>query len=656
MKELAQESVQELVTVTATRRPFDIADISAPATVISGATLRSRPAVGLDEALRWTAGFSLLRRTPGRAAHPTTQGLNLRGVAPSGTSRALVLVDGMPLTDAFGGWVYWSRVPAIVIDTVEIVPGGASSTYGNQSLAGTVQIVTSPPPSQLRAQVQGAAGGLDTWRAAATLGGPFAGAHALAAVELFDTGGYIATAGKVAGTVDDEVASQHQSGWLAIDLGPGLRAGGSALRETRANGTPEQTNSTRAWGVHSHWNPGSTHSGGRIGAAYRWQDFRSRFSSIATDRNSERAVLDQRVRSSEVVLGAQGWRAVNEQLTLAAGGDWRRVDGTSLEHVLSIGLRREPGGAQSIGGGYGAAQWRLGDELFVEGAARLDRWHNRPREGGVARSLTALSPRIGMAWHPRREWTLRASAYRSFRAPTLNELYRQFRVGDIITRANPELTHERLTGVEAGVEYSDRIGSGNLRARLHGYTNRLADGVINATVGGAGALTFRQRANLGRATIRGAELDLDASWAHWTLSASTVWIDSRIDEDQPGAASTVIGNRLPQVPGHRARLAALWQNGRWAADLSVQTTGAQFEDDRNERRLGTAVTLDTGLRVEVSEDWHLGLMAQNLLDRRLEVARTPVLALGPPRTLMLRVGWNPVRRTGHRGTVSDGNR
>ena len=104
-QEPVREAVQELVTVTATRRPFDTADISAPATVISGATLLARPAIGLDEALRWATGFSLFRRTPARAAHPTTQGVNLRGVAPSGTSRALVLVDGLPLTDAFGGWV-----------------------------------------------------------------------------------------------------------------------------------------------------------------------------------------------------------------------------------------------------------------------------------------------------------------------------------------------------------------------------------------------------------------------------------------------------------------------------------------------------------------------------------------------------------------------
>jgi len=640
-QEPAGAVVQELVTVTATRRPFDTADISAPATVIAGTTLRARPAVGIDEALRWTTGFSLLRRTPGRAAHPTTQGVNLRGVAPSGTSRALVLVDGLPLTDAFGGWVYWSRIPAILIDTVEIVPGGASSTYGNQSLAGTVQILTTAAPQQRRAAVEAAGGSLGTWRAAATVGGPLGGARAILAAELFDTDGYVATAPVDAGEADTEVSSRHQSAWLGVDLGHGLSTGFDLMHETRGNGTPEQTNSTRAWGLRGRWSPGSTAAGGQIGVAYRKQDFRSRFSSVAADRNSERPVLDQQVHSSEIALGAQGWRAAGQRLTLGAGVDWRQVEGTSREEVLAIGLQREPGGSQRIGGVYGATQWQARSGLFLEGAVRLDTWRNAPRGGGTARSLTAFSPRLGAAWHPGPEWTVRAAAYRSFRAPTLNELYRQFRVGNVITRANPELTQERLTGLEAGAEHVRRLAGARLRTRLHGYFNKLDDGVINATVGAAATLILRQRANLGEATIRGVELDVDATWAHWVLSASAIWIDSRIDEDPPGSTTTVVDNRLPQVPDYRARLAASWHGERWEADLAVHVTGAQYEDDRNDRKLAPGVTVDTGARFELRDGVHIDLIAQNLLDRRIEVARSTVLTLGPPRTVMLRLGWTP---------------
>src|SRR5690349_12031981 len=62
----------------------------------------------LDEALTMTPGVSLFRRTSSLAANPTTQGLSLRAIAPSGAGRTLVTLDGAPQNDPLGGWVIWS--------------------------------------------------------------------------------------------------------------------------------------------------------------------------------------------------------------------------------------------------------------------------------------------------------------------------------------------------------------------------------------------------------------------------------------------------------------------------------------------------------------------------------------------------------------------
>ena len=51
-------------------------------------------------------------------AQPTTQGVSLRGIGPSGQSRTLVLLDGVPFNDPFGGWVYWTRVPLMAVDQI----------------------------------------------------------------------------------------------------------------------------------------------------------------------------------------------------------------------------------------------------------------------------------------------------------------------------------------------------------------------------------------------------------------------------------------------------------------------------------------------------------------------------------------------------------
>ena len=97
-----------------------------------------------DDILRQVPGFSLFRRTTSRTANPTAQGVSLRGLGASGASRALVLSDGFPLNDPFGGWVYWDRVPRVSIRSIEVASGGASHLYGSDALGGVINILRTP--------------------------------------------------------------------------------------------------------------------------------------------------------------------------------------------------------------------------------------------------------------------------------------------------------------------------------------------------------------------------------------------------------------------------------------------------------------------------------------------------------------------------------
>ena len=78
-------------------------------------------------------------------ANPTSQGVSLRGLGPSGASRSLVLLDGVPLNDPFGGWVPWSLVPVDSLAGAEVVPGGGASAWGNEALAGVIQLFSRQP-------------------------------------------------------------------------------------------------------------------------------------------------------------------------------------------------------------------------------------------------------------------------------------------------------------------------------------------------------------------------------------------------------------------------------------------------------------------------------------------------------------------------------
>src|SRR5687767_2616850 len=144
---LVLAQLTETITVTATRTETRVADTPASVVVLSREAVESSAAPTLDDALRQVAGFTLFRRTGSRVANPTSQGVTLRGVGASGASRALVLDDGVPLNDPFGGWVYWGRVPRASLERVEVLRGGASDLYGSSAMGGVIQFIRRKSPA-----------------------------------------------------------------------------------------------------------------------------------------------------------------------------------------------------------------------------------------------------------------------------------------------------------------------------------------------------------------------------------------------------------------------------------------------------------------------------------------------------------------------------
>ncbi len=117
---LEPATLLETVTVTPTRSEQRLGDIPASVNIISSKDIDASPALVADDVLRQVPTFSLFRRTSSLVAQPTTQGVSLRGLGPSGQSRTLVMLDGIPFNDPFGGWVYWTRVPLDSVDRIEM--------------------------------------------------------------------------------------------------------------------------------------------------------------------------------------------------------------------------------------------------------------------------------------------------------------------------------------------------------------------------------------------------------------------------------------------------------------------------------------------------------------------------------------------------------
>ena len=245
---LLPASAAEQVTVTANRTGVRVIENATSVTILSAQDLDATAAFRTDDILRQVPGFSLFRRTTSRTANPTTQGVSLRGLGASGASRALVLSDGFPLNDPFGGWVYWDRVPRVSIGSIEVASGGASHLYGSDALGGVINII--------RAPVDRNAISLE-----AAYGNENSPDLSLAASKKHGTVGHRPDLGAFPhrrlhrrallicrGAVDTPVNSQDASGDLTVQRKFGDRGGifarGSLFGESRHNGTPLQTNST----------------------------------------------------------------------------------------------------------------------------------------------------------------------------------------------------------------------------------------------------------------------------------------------------------------------------------------------------------------------------------------------------------------------------
>src|SRR5581483_9242121 len=100
---LEPSSLREDITVTAGRVEQRLSDVSASVSVLRSDDIRQSPAVAVDDVLRQLPTFSLFTRSSSIVSNPTSQGVSLRGIGPSGVSRTLVLLDGMPFNEPFGG-------------------------------------------------------------------------------------------------------------------------------------------------------------------------------------------------------------------------------------------------------------------------------------------------------------------------------------------------------------------------------------------------------------------------------------------------------------------------------------------------------------------------------------------------------------------------
>jgi outer membrane receptor protein involved in Fe transport len=603
------------------------ARLTSPAAVtrLEYRDLATAPAATLDDTLRSVPGFSLFRRSSSRVANPTTQGVTLRGLAASGSSRAVVLADDIPLNDPFGGWVYWNRIPAAAIGQVDVVRGPAGDLFGPDAVGGSVLIDTHWAPGFRML----ADGGTDATARVSVMAGAElpADVHVAGAAEQFTTDGFVIVAPEARGPIDTPAASKHWSAHGTVMSPGGHRTSGqvrgSYFSERRRNGTPFQTNSTVIRQV-SGVVRDSSGVGGR--AYFVSQDYDQTFSAVLAGRAAERPTSRQHV-DARTFGGAVEWHRALPAGGMMLAGSGRRIETTLVDEPIPA-----PSGPTVTD----ANQWTAGasavltlnptPRITLAGGLRVEAWRTNQDADATSAGVVLVMPRVSAVFAATDRLSFRAAVQNADRNPTLNELYRPFRVGNVLTLANPALVPETVTGFEGSATWT-----GVRRVTLRGlaFWTEVDDAVVNVTLSAPGTPTIlRQRQNASHIRARGAEGEIE--WRAprgLTFTASGALTDSKFTE------ADLDGLWVPQVA--RAQM-ALGVRGTWTrftAGGEWRYIGRQFDDDRNQFPLNRASMLDGRVGWLPVQGVELFAALENAFDEEMDVGRTPIRTIGLPRTL-----------------------
>ncbi len=600
----------------------------------------------LESALLDVAGFQQFRRSDSRSANPSSQGVTLRGIGGNATSRALVLLDGVPQADPFFGSIPFNALVPDRLGAVRVTRGGGAGAFGSGAVAGTIELFSAD-----RAQLP------------LIQGSGFYGSHNAVDVDAAfspDVGnGFVSISGKFARgdgfnttPVDQQNAATVPARYKTWSVGLYGDAPVGTDGEIQSRVTLFQDERTLRFAGADNGQEGQDASlrflwrGNWQIEALGYVQLRN-FNNIVISSTSFKPTLNQR---NTPATGIGGKIEVRPPMpgnnVLRIGLDSRVTGADMYEDALNATTgvttaRRAAKGHQMASGLYVEDDLTLGD-VVLTGGARVDRWtitdgHFTERNGaGTIVTDTAYPDsdgwqgafRAGALWHAMPGIDLRAAGYTGYRLPTLNELYRSFAVFPVTTQANAALQPEQLKGAEIGFDVTPVDG---VHFSATAFYNRLGNAVANVTIG----TNLRQRQNVDAIEAKGIELSGTMALGDFDLDASYAYNDSRVKAS--GTAAQLNNLRPAQSPQHSASGTLSW-TGPYKVRVAstVRYVGPQFEDDLQTDILPGATTVDGYVRVPIARKFALVGRVENIFDATVLTRKVGTsVDLGAPRTFWI---------------------
>lgn len=610
------------IVVTAKRfeqpAPIDV-------TVIKSDQIAAMPTSTLPELLSAQAGIHV-RSADGSPDHE----IDLRGFGKSGNQNTLILLNGQRLNEMQLTAIPWSAIPLDAIDRIEIQRGSGAVLYGGGATGGVINIITKVPGSARRGRVGLTVGSYDTVkgeifidRTTEQLG------FNLSATSLtsdnYRTNNEIDERNLEAALrlPLSDGAFTFRLGGEDLDLGlPGARSRTQLMSDRRGTATPRDFSTRTSTRAALIWDAHWQNTDLKVDLTWRNNRRTALFDDYSLDGWDSKSYI----RTDNQVVGVSPRLRMHHGLlgaahVLVAGLDWDQWDYdsrryTGPETVAGVAgatnLAADISAGQDNRAAYFSNETRLGTRITLSLGGRLHRVDYSAQEaagaaGGKDQTLNAWE--AALAYDLDGETRLYGRLGRSFRVPTVDEIYNQF--SGTITPLEPQTSRDS----ELGMEWKRK----DARLRVTAYHMDL-DNEIHFN-----AITFT---NMNLSPTRRYGVELEAAWpltpavgatANYTWAAAKFRSGSYTDFF--GTTYDLSDNNVPLVPRHRLSLGLDWRLSSSARVSAIaRYVGKQrFDNDQVNSFAGgkmPAYTLLDLKYIHESGPWRLSAAVHNLLDEK----------------------------------------
>ncbi|TAN46833.1 MAG: TonB-dependent receptor [Methylococcaceae bacterium] len=654
---------KEMISIaTGTKQP--IGKAPSVASVITAEDIKAMGATDIDEALETVPGLHVARS---KDAYNSIYAF--RGVSSEYNPQVLMLINGIPITDAYGGSRHniWGGMPVQAIARIEVVRGPGSAVYGADAFAGVINIITKTRQDIKGTEVGGRIGSFDTYDGWALHGDTWAGFDVAAMVEYHDTQGQESIIEADAQTNFDQLFGTHASSApgpvnlsrrnidARVDFSREhwrLRGGLQSRSNLGVSPTSAQTLDPNGRYGSDRWNADLNYDNPHF--AKDW-DVKAQLSYLDTTQEPEvypaffppgtTLPIDPttgQIGSGPLVTFPQGFIGAPEiyeryarfntsavytgfeRHTLRVGSGFNYSSLYKVSTHKNSGINPITGTANPLLPNFSVIEVADGPYIFIHPADRKNFFTFFQDEWRFVKdwSLTAglrydnysdfgntINPRTALVWETRYDLTTKLMYGSAFRAPSFQELYS---INNPVNRGNPSLKPETMDTVELAFDYRPMD---KLRLGLNIFNYWWKDIIRFVPDTGAPTVTAQ---NTGLQTGYGTELE-----AEWQAADTLKLLGNYAFQKSQDEA---LNHDAGYTPHHQIYLRADWEflpdwkltpQVKWVIDRGRSETD-------NRSPVADYAWVDLTLRRQrLAEHWEVAFSVRNLFDVD---AREPSLA------------------------------